>query len=62
MVKPIQGEAGVIIPNDACMQKVKELCIKHIVLLIADEVQPGLYHTGPCSHVDLGAWQAWINP
>lgn len=46
MVEPIQGEAGVVVPDDGYMTKVKELCKKHNVLLIADEVQTGLGRTG----------------
>jgi len=46
MVEPVQGEAGVIVPNDDYMTKVKELCKQHNVLLIADEVQTGIGRTG----------------
>mmetsp|Transcript_30626 Transcript_30626/g.63971 ORF Transcript_30626/g.63971 Transcript_30626/m.63971 type:complete len:449 (-) Transcript_30626:112-1458(-) len=46
MVEPIQGEAGVVVPDDGYMTKVKELCDKYNVLLIADEVQTGLCRTG----------------
>lgn len=46
MVEPIQGEAGVIIPDDGYMAAVGRLCRKHRVLLIADEVQTGLGRTG----------------
>lgn len=46
MVEPIQGEAGVVVPDDGYMKKVKDLCEKHNVLLIADEVQTGLCRTG----------------
>jgi ornithine--oxo-acid transaminase len=46
MVEPIQGEAGVVVPTDGYMKKVRELCTKHNVLLIADEVQTGLGRTG----------------
>jgi ornithine--oxo-acid transaminase len=46
MVEPIQGEAGVVIPEDGYMAKVKELCNKFNILLIADEVQTGLGRTG----------------
>ena len=46
MVEPIQGEAGVVVPEDGYMRKVQELCAKHNVLLIADEVQTGLGRTG----------------
>ncbi|XP_026497922.2 ornithine aminotransferase, mitochondrial [Vanessa tameamea] len=46
MVEPIQGEAGVIIPDDGYLRKVRELCTKYNVLWIADEVQTGLGRTG----------------
>mmetsp|Transcript_13768 Transcript_13768/g.20296 ORF Transcript_13768/g.20296 Transcript_13768/m.20296 type:complete len:439 (+) Transcript_13768:235-1551(+) len=46
MVEPVQGEAGVVVPDDGYMAKVSELCKKHNVLLIADEVQTGLGRTG----------------
>ncbi|XP_034839177.1 ornithine aminotransferase, mitochondrial [Maniola hyperantus] len=46
MVEPIQGEAGVIIPDDGYLVKVRELCTKYNVLWIADEVQTGLGRTG----------------
>lgn len=46
MVEPIQGEAGVMVPEDGYMRKVKDLCEKYNVLLIADEVQTGLCRTG----------------
>lgn len=46
MVEPIQGEAGVVVPDDGYMAAVKKLCEKHNILLIADEVQTGLGRTG----------------
>jgi len=46
MVEPVQGEAGVIVPDDGYIAKASELCRKHNVLLIADEVQTGLGRTG----------------
>lgn len=52
MVEPIQGEAGVVVPEDGYMQKAHELCQKHSVLLIADEVQTGLGRTGHRLAVD----------
>ena len=39
MLEPIQGEAGVVVPDDGYLPRVRELCDKHNVLLIADEVQ-----------------------
>ena len=52
MVEPIQGEAGVVVPAPGYMRKVKELCTKYNVLLIADEVQTGLCRTGKRLAVD----------
>ncbi|CAN0029015.1 unnamed protein product [Ectocarpus fasciculatus] len=53
MVEPIQGEAGVVVPDDGYMAKVHEVCRRHKVLLIADEVQTGLCRAGTdlaCDH------------
>ncbi len=46
MVEPIQGEAGVIVPDDDYFPKVAELCKKHNILLAMDEVQTGFGRTG----------------
>ncbi|MBC7721279.1 MAG: ornithine--oxo-acid transaminase, partial [Pedobacter sp.] len=46
MVEPIQGEAGVLLPDDGYLQKVRALCTKYNVLFIADEIQTGLCRTG----------------
>jgi ornithine--oxo-acid transaminase len=46
MVEPIQGEAGVIVPDDDYFPRVAELCKKHNVLLAMDEVQTGFGRTG----------------
>lgn len=46
MVEPIQGEAGVIIPPDGYLKKVKAICQKHNIALILDEIQTGLGRTG----------------
>ena len=53
MFEPIQGEAGVVVPDDGYLTKVRALCTKHRVLMIADEVQTGLCRTGKmlaCDH------------
>jgi ornithine--oxo-acid transaminase len=46
LVEPIQGEAGIVIPPAAWLSEVAEICKKHNVLLILDEVQSGLGRTG----------------
>lgn len=46
LVEPIQGEAGVYVPNDGYLAKSAELCKQHNVLFIADEVQTGIARTG----------------
>ena len=46
IVEPIQGEAGVVVPADDYLTKVHELCKKHNVLLICDEIQTGIGRTG----------------
>ncbi|KAL3865093.1 hypothetical protein ACJMK2_006724 [Sinanodonta woodiana] len=56
MVEPIQGEAGVMVPDDGYIRKVRELCTKYNVLFIADEVQTGLGRTGKrlcCDHENV---------
>lgn len=46
IVEPIQGEAGVVVPADDYLTKAHELCKKHNVLLICDEIQTGIGRTG----------------
>jgi ornithine--oxo-acid transaminase len=53
LVEPIQGEAGVFVPDEGYLKKSYDLCRKHNVLFIADEVQTGLARTGKllaCDH------------
>ena len=56
MIEPIQGEGGVIIPPDGYLRQVREICSKHNILLIADEIQTGICRTGKvfaCDHEDV---------
>ncbi|EGG14970.1 ornithine-oxo-acid transaminase [Cavenderia fasciculata] len=46
IVEPIQGEAGVVVPDEGYLKKCYELCKKYNVLFIADEIQTGLCRTG----------------
>jgi ornithine--oxo-acid transaminase len=46
LVEPIQGEAGVAVPDDGYLKKCYDICKKHNVLFIADEVQSGIARTG----------------
>jgi len=56
LVEPVQGEAGVYVPDDGYLSKTYELCKKHNVLFIADEVQSGIGRTGKllaCDHENV---------
>lgn len=56
LVEPIQGEAGVYVPDEGFLKKASELCKKYNVLFIADEVQTGIARTGrliACHHEDV---------
>ena len=53
LVEPIQGEAGIIVPPDDYLPRLRQLCSQRDVLLIADEIQSGLARTGhtfACDH------------
>ena len=56
MVEPIQGEAGVVIPDEGYLKGVRGLCTEYNVLFIADEIQTGLARTGKmlaCDHENV---------
>ena len=56
MVEPIQGEAGVLVPDEGYLRGVRALCTQYNVLFIADEVQTGIGRTGrriACDHEDV---------
>ncbi len=56
MFEPIQGEAGVVVPDEGYIKGVRDLCTKYNVLMIADEVQTGLARTGKmlaCDHENV---------
>ncbi|MGR3855837.1 MULTISPECIES: ornithine--oxo-acid transaminase [Chryseobacterium] len=56
LVEPIQGEAGVYVPDENFLKNASELCKKHNVLFIADEVQTGIARTGrliACHHEEV---------
>ena len=56
LVEPIQGEAGVVVPDDGYLTRTKQLCAEANVLFIADEIQTGLARTGKllaCDHENI---------
>jgi ornithine--oxo-acid transaminase len=56
MLEPIQGEAGVVVPDEGYLKSVRDLCTRYNVLMIADEVQTGLCRTGKmlaCDHENV---------
>jgi ornithine--oxo-acid transaminase len=58
LVEPVQGEAGIVVPDDGYLARCAEICRGHNVLLICDEVQTGLGRTGYV----LGATHDGVKP
>lgn len=56
LFEPIQGEAGVFVPDEGYLQGIRNLCTEYNVLMVADEIQTGLARTGKrlaCDHEDV---------
>ena len=56
LFEPIQGEAGVNIPPEGFLRRVREICTKHNILMVLDEIQTGFCRTGKffaCDHEDV---------
>jgi len=56
LFEPIQCEAGILIPPDGYLRRIREICTRHRVLMMADEIQTGLGRTGKlfaCDHEDV---------
>ena len=62
IVEPIQGEAGVVVPDDSYLTAVSEICKKHNVLFIADEIQSGLGRTGQLLATYLDGGESKLRP
>lgn len=58
LVEPVQGEGGIIVPPDGYLRRCAEICRRHGVLLICDEVQTGLGRTGKL----LASWHEKVRP
>src|SRR5574339_572829 len=54
IVEPIQGETGIIVPEDGILQEIREICDRNNLVLIFDEIQTGLGRTG-----EMWAGQNW---
>jgi ornithine--oxo-acid transaminase len=58
MFEPIQGEGGIIVPPEGYLKAVRDICSRHNILMIADEIQTGLGRTGDlfaCDHEGVKA-------
>ena len=58
LVEPVQGEGGIIVPPDGYLRRCADICRRHDVLLICDEVQTGLGRTGEL----LASWHEGVRP
>ncbi len=58
LVEPIQGEGGIVVPPEGYLRRCAEICRRHRVLLICDEVQTGLGRTGKL----LASWHEGVRP
>ncbi len=58
IVEPIQGEGGVIVPPDGYLTAAREICTRHNILLVTDEIQTGLGRTGKLLCADWDGVQA----
>ncbi len=58
LFEPVQGEGGVVVPPEGYLRRAREICTRHNVLMMADEIQSGLGRTGKllaCEHEDVRA-------
>jgi len=60
LIEPIQGEAGVMVPDDGFLTNVKKICVDNNILLIADEIQTGIARTGKLLACDYESVKADI--
>lgn len=58
LVEPIQGEGGVVVPPDGYLKQAREICDRHNVLLVTDEIQSGLGRTGKLLAAEHGGIRA----
>ncbi len=62
IVEPIQGEAGVVVPNEAYLPTVASICKKYNVLFVADEIQTGLGRTGQLLATHMSGGDTKLRP
>ena len=54
IAEPIQGETGIIVPPVGFLKTLRQICDKHNLVLIFDEIQSGLGRTGRCGLANIG--------